>query len=545
MSHIVKMRSNHFHVNRFSLKAVKYCLLFSFFVNQAYGPALAKEITPEWRYSVRQGDTLIHFAKRHLINPADWRVLQTLNNIKNPYRMPLGLIVRVPLNLLKQMPAAAEVVLVSGHANIKSVDNTIQPAAVGNKLGVGTLLITGENSKINVKFADGSIVTVESNSTLKLDTLSLYGGGGMVDTKLRLQQGKLDVVANPTHKQSIMQIYTPTAVAAVRGTQFRVSAEAMTVRQETLDGRVALSAAGEEVAVAKGYGSSSENGNPPLPPVLLLSAPIISSLATKFESVPITFALPMQEGAIAFLGKVSSDAQFNTILGENLSQKNQLTFNDIPDGQHYLKVRAKDNKGLEGYDATHTFVLNARPFAPQSITPAPAAIVRDANPELAWNKVGDAKTYLLELAHDNQFKNMVDSRQLSSTVLKLEKPLQPGEYFWRLASIDGADKGPYATANNFTYKVKPSAPDISQLTVKVLQNRVYVNTINPPEGLAYDVNLSNDMNSQKNVWFAKDLSGQFKFLLKEFGKQTLTLRHIEADGVTGPESVYEFMALPQ
>ena len=97
-----------------------------------------------------------------------------------------GRIVRVPLNLLKQSPAPAVIVLVSGVANVKWLDNTVQAATVGSKISAGTQLITGENSKINLKFADGSIVTLESNTTLNLDALSTYGGGGMVDTKLRL-----------------------------------------------------------------------------------------------------------------------------------------------------------------------------------------------------------------------------------------------------------------------------------------------------------------------------------------------------------------------
>ena len=97
---------------------------------------------------------------------------------------------------------------------------------------------------MQIQFADGSIVTIQPNSTLKLDALSLYGGGGMVDTKLRLQQGGVAVKANPQHVPgNTMQIFTPTAVAAVRGTDFRLLSESKTTRQETLQGRVGLLAA--------------------------------------------------------------------------------------------------------------------------------------------------------------------------------------------------------------------------------------------------------------------------------------------------------------
>lgn len=536
--------------SRFSFQEVKYLLSFALLLalqlnQQTLAAELPNQNQPEWRYSVRPGDNLIHFAKRHLINPDDWRVLQKLNQIKNPYRMQLGQIVRVPLDLVKQLPAPAEVVLVSGQAGILKTDKSVQAVTAGQQLTAGTELVTGENSKLNIKFADGSIVSMQPKSTLKLDTLSMYSGGGMVDTKLRLQRGKVETEANPAHQQgNQMQIITPTAIAAVRGTKFRVSADDVSIRQETLDGKVALAAAGKEVAVDKGFGSLSEGGNPPLPPVLLLPAPVTGNLPVKLEAVPVTFSLPAQDGAVAWLGRVSAEAQFSSILAERLSEGSNLSFNDLPDGKYYLKVRAKDKQGLEGYDATHEFNLNARPFAPKPTAPAQAATVREANPELTWAKVEQVNEYLLELARDADFRHLLDSRRIASNIYKIERNLEPGRYYWRLASIDGADQGPYMTANSFTYKAKPNAPDISQLKVKVAQNKVFVHTINPPEGLTYEAILHNELNQQKNVWHESGLNGEFSFLLKEYGKQTLVLRLVDADGVAGPDAVYEFNASP-
>ena len=518
---------------------------------QAFAAELVKtsqpsSAQPEWRYSIRQGDNLIHFARQHLINPNDWRTLQILNKIKNPYRMQLGQSLRVPLHLVKQLPAPAEVALSSGKAGILKADNSIVPVSAGQQLTAGTELVTGEKSKLNIKFADGSIVSMQPNSTLKLDTLSMYSGGGMVDTTLRLQQGKLETEANPAHIQgNKMQIITPTAVAAVRGTKFRVSANDASITQETLEGKVALIAAGAEVSVDKGFGSLSEGGAQPLPPVLLLPAPGTEILPTKLEAVPAVFSMPAQDGAVAWLGKVSIEPTFNSIAAENISQGTQLSFNELADGKYYLKVRAKDKQGLEGYDALHEFVLNARPFAPKSNAPAAAAMVREANPQLTWANVDQVNEYLLELARDADFKQMLDSRRVVNTAYRIEKNLEPGQYYWRLASLDGADQGPYTVANSFTYKPKPNAPDISQLKVQVLNNKVFVSTIAAPEGLSYLAVLHNEVNQQKNVWQASTSSGEFSFLLKEYGKQTLSLSLVDTDGVAGPEAIYEFNAAPQ
>ena len=545
---------------QFSIKTVKFLLFFAFLTLQFNQALLAETASnqaqnqannqannqAEWKYSVRPGDNLIQFANRYLINPDDWHVLQSLNQIKNPKHLQTGKQIRVPLVLLKQTPASAEVVLASGQAGILKTDNSVQSVTVGQQLGAGTALVTGVNSKLNIKFADGSIVSMQPNSTMKLDTLSMYSGGGMVDTKLRLQQGKVEAEANPAHVRGHqMQIITPSAVAAVRGTKFRVSTDVVSIRQETLEGQVALVAAGEEVAVDKGFGSLSEGGNAPLPPVLLLPAPATNALAHKLEALPAVFSMPAQDGAVAWLGKVSVDEKFDSIAAENLSQDSNLSFSDLPDGKYFLKVRAKDKQGLEGYDATHEFLLNAQPFAPAVTTPTAATTVRDANPELTWTKIEQANEYLLELARDADFKQLLDSRRVVNNAYKIEKNLEPGKYYWRLASIDNAtDQGPYMAASNFTYKAKPNAPDISQLKIAVQNNKVFVTTVNPPAGLAYEAILHNEQNQQKSVWRGTNLGAEFSFLLKEYGKQTLVLRHVEADGLAGPEAKYEFNASP-
>ena len=532
-----------------NFKIANHLLFIIFFA--AYAQAFADNSAaplsqPEWRYSMRPGDNLIIFSKQNLINPDDWRTLQKLNQVKNPHRMRTGQVLRVPLHLVKQLPAPAEVALASGQAGILKTDNSILPVTVGQQLTAGAVLKTGENSKLNIKFADGSIVSMQPNSTLTLDTLSIYSGGGMVDTTLRLQQGKLETEANPKHVQgNQMKIVTPTAVAAVRGTKFRVSTTETAITQETLEGKVGLAAAGKEVPVDKGFGSLSEGGAPPLPPIVLIPAPATDKLPTQLESLPVLFAMPPQDGAVAWLGKVSTEAQFNSIVSEKLSEGAKLSFNDMPDGKYFLKVRARDKLGLEGYDATHEFNLNARPFAPKPQAPAPAAVVREPNPELAWQKIEQANAYLLELARDADFKELLSSQRVATNAYKIEKNLEPGQYYWRLASIDGTDQGPLSAANSFSYKAKPNAPDISQLKMHVHQNKVFINTIDAPDDLSYQAVLHNEVNKQKNVWQGNTASGEFSFLLKEYGKQILSLRLVDADGVTGPEAIVEFNAAPQ
>ena len=59
---------------------IRKMVLLALLLPPSYQPLLAAENAPEWVYSVRPKDTLIHFAKRHLINPQDWRSPATIKS---------------------------------------------------------------------------------------------------------------------------------------------------------------------------------------------------------------------------------------------------------------------------------------------------------------------------------------------------------------------------------------------------------------------------------------------------------------------------------
>lgn len=529
---------------KFRIKVSIVLLLFAFNVPHA----LSEEVV--WKYTVRPKDNLITIGRVHLINPDDWKVVQQLNQVKNPYRMPTGLVLKVPLALVKQGPASAEVVSISGTAELQT-SHGYSPIQVGQMLVAGARLLTKGNSKASIKFADGTIIHMASNTELVLDALSLYSGGAMVDTKLRLQKGQVETYANPKHAPgNATKIITPTAIAAVRGTQFRVEADDVSIKQETLEGKVSLQAESQEVLVGKGYGSFAELGKPPSAPVALLPAVETGRLIKQINRLPIQFELPQLSGAVAWSGQIFTDASLKQIVAEANSSNNSLIFNDLPDGRYVLNVRAKDQNGLAGYDAQHAFVVDARPFAPELISPAQSDVVRYNKPLLQWSRVVDAQRYLLEVATDAGFSQQLISQSVENNSFQLISELAPRQYFWRVTSIAQAeggqdDVGIESEVGQFAYKALPPQPDISQMGVKVSNNRVYIDILPPPKGFVYKVVLENPFNHQKNVWLGKGMQEHFSFLLKEYGEQVLLISFLDDAGVAGPEARYIFEANPQ
>jgi hypothetical protein len=533
------------------MKYMRLLLLNTLLFNSVLfiAPSSAEETM--WRYTVRPGDNLITLAERHLINADDWTELQRINRVQDPYRLPIGSVLRMPLALVKQAAANADVIFVSGQAHWQQSATHWAPLQIGQQLGPGAVIVTKENSKVVIQFADESTTNVVSNSTLSLDALSLYSGGAMVDTKLRLQKGQIETNANPEHIQgNQMQVITPSAIAAVRGTTFRVTADEKATTQETLDGRVALNAADQEVMVNQGFGSKAEQGKQPIPPVVLLPAVDTSNFKAQHAALPVIFEAPPMKGAERWVAKVATDAGFNQLVAEGEFNNNQLVFADVPDGQLYLNLRAKDSEGIVGYEAVHAFNVNARPFQPEIVWPTADAIVREAQPILQWQAVAEVKQYMVEVATDATFNRLIEAKQLDGLRIQLDKPLTPGQYYWRVISLAKADdgqleKGSALQVNAFSYKAAPVMPDISQLKVNVVRNRVFVQLPLPMNGLAYNASLENRFNQQADVWRASDLANQFHFLLREYGQQTLYIRHVDSDGIESEPAIYEFDAQPE
>lgn len=514
----------------------------------AVAPAFAGSVStdtdmPEWRYTLRPGDTLIGVSARYLAEPADWSKVQKHNQISRPRQLTPGNTLRIPLSWLRHEPAPATVVSVTGQVSVQSPEVAERALQVGEQLVSGALISTSANSSATLRFADNSVMVLQPAARLSLDTVSVYAGGGMVDTQLRLQQGRVEIGANPGRTSSSrLQVITPSAVAAVRGTRFRVSADVAVTREETLEGEVGLSAAGKQVGVPEGKGTLAEAGKPPQPPVALLSALDLTTLPARVDTLPMRFTLSAQPGAVSWLGQIAEDMQFEKLLLEATSATPQLSFGDLPDGRYILRVRAADKQGLQGRDAIHAFELDARPFAP--LLTAPGTRVRTALPEWQWSGVVGASGYQIQIARDAGFSDLVQSEHIADPRLKASKELKPGGYFWRVASVDASGQGPFSPFQRLTYDPLPGAPELNQAAPTFADDALTLALPAPPAGLQYELVLSRDADRKQVVWKGLSPDGKLKASPVEPATYFLAARLVEADGTAGPYATRVIEAPP-
>lgn len=111
---------------------------------------------------------------------------------------------------------ACEVMAVSGEA--QRLDG--KALAVGDRLEVGTTLRTGASGRVRLKFSDGSVLVLADRSQLRLEAFSAPAGQPRT-AEFLLETGLIGQRVTPS-ANGAWKVRTPTAVTAVRGTEFSV-----------------------------------------------------------------------------------------------------------------------------------------------------------------------------------------------------------------------------------------------------------------------------------------------------------------------------------
>lgn len=397
----------------------------------------------DWQYVTVPGDTLIGIGQQYLKNPNDWPKVQSENKVEIPRRMPADFRLRIPVALLKVTPAPVSVTAVSGNVRYKGADGGFRPLREGDRLNGGETVLTGPRSSASFRFADGTQLTQQASSKLGFGRLAAYGKTGMISTELNLESGRIETAAARQQAPAGgFQVRTPVAVAGLRGTAFRVGVaeDGRRMSSEVTEGVVAVNARGRTVDVAAGYGTLAEAGRPPVTPRALLAAPDLGAVPATIQRLPLQFTKPEQPGAVAWRARVTGDEAFGTVLRDDVftGQTAQWT-DDLPDGEYFLRARAIDAAGLEGLEAVHRFVLDARPLPPVPVAPALGERLYQTQADFAWSAVPDAHGYVLQIAPTPEFANGVIERKLPA-VVRHQEILAEGDWHWRVASVDETGK---------------------------------------------------------------------------------------------------------
>jgi len=130
----------------------------------------------------------------------------------------------------------------------------------------GDVIRTGEGAHAVLTFFDGSVIELEPDSEIRVETLQATSAGDLLMTMQQTIGRSWHVVSRTLTPNSKYEVRTPAATATVRGTAFLVSVSPQGVSNiQTTDGVVAMIGGGQEVLVPPGFQSNVLPGGVPEP----------------------------------------------------------------------------------------------------------------------------------------------------------------------------------------------------------------------------------------------------------------------------------------
>jgi hypothetical protein len=172
---------------------------------------------------------------------------------------------------------------VQGFAILRKRDRVSQ-AQVGDRLQLeGDEISTGNDSSVLLK-VDTEIGTVEvgENTVLRIRSLQIAEDNGRI-TRLEVLRGRARLQVRPfNHFGSRLEIFTPTGVSGVRGTQFGIVVDPSgKTALATLEGRVSSQAQRQDVMVSAGRQNFTIPREPPSVATQLNNDPQLSYQVVK------------------------------------------------------------------------------------------------------------------------------------------------------------------------------------------------------------------------------------------------------------------------
>jgi hypothetical protein len=502
--------------------------------------ALAPVRAADWIYAVRPGDNPWDLTERYLNGLKYWPRVQTLNQITDPLHIAPGTRLRIPVGWLRPVPAAAVVVALQGEASV-SVGGARRAVSTGVRVSAGAVLTTAADSNLTLEFEDGSRMLLHADSELELRALRRFENTDMVDTDLQLRRGRTENLVRPaTGAADRFEISSPSATTSVRGTEFRLAADAEQTRAEVLAGAVRVANPSARIDVEQGFGTFAHAGRPPAAPVALLPAPDLTGLPALLERMPIALSMPALAGADQYRVQIADRADFTPVRHDAVTGVNWHG-PDLPDGRHYLRVRGIDAHGLEGYSADRAIEVNARPEPPVLVLPGPQAMVIETEPEFQWAAVTGISEYRLQIGRSATLDAPLSDQVATGATQKSPSTLDPGIYYWRVAAIDPAQgQGPFSDTQ--TFRRPPPGPAFDQPAIDDTELLVRWRAGTP--GQRYRFQLAKDEAFTAPLVDATTEIAQYALPRPARGRYYLRVQTLDVDGYAGPFGAVQRLDVP-
>ena len=390
----------------------------------------------EISYRTRLGDTLAAIAAKFTATPSNWMVIARLNGIRSDTRLAVGTLIHIPADLLADQPVEATVVALSGIATATNVDKTQMRLIFGARIVEGMQIETSANGFIVLELTDHSRISLPSNSLIRITTLRATRYTRSPRTTITVVHGSVESVVSPLKEnKGSYRIFSPSAVAGVRGTHFRVAVLANGSTANALfDGVIELErpAFPQRATLQRGFGNivSADGIGAAIP---LLGAPNLRQPPETQDSTGVRFYLTPEPGAVAYHVQVASDIEARHPFIEARSATPQLSLGNLDDGDYSLRMSAVDANGIEGFSRVIPISLQRKNGLNSSSNVLSAPWLGSSDSQqftLRWRSP-PATEFRIQVARDSAFSWLLFNT--TTTVPTLTLPRPPfGTYYTRV-----------------------------------------------------------------------------------------------------------------
>lgn len=310
------------------------------------------EPSEEFLYTVKKTDTVWGICKAYVHDPLCWKKLVVYNQLDNPKYLPPKSIIRIPKAWLIDHSTTALVIAVEGDVLVVHNETKLEERLnVGDKLSQQDI-VKSMNGTAMIQFADDSRLLLKANSSIRMASLQFYDASQLVNTRVELLKGRVKAqVEKLTNKNSQYQISTPAAVAAVRGTEFRVArsesklGNSVEMRTELLTGALEVASDLNKQYIVSGQGVLAIEGKGVGQPVRLLARPLMALNESQKIILPLNLKWKIIDKAASYKVTLMT---LESQVWEKTTSEPEVMIEDIGSGRYKLLIRGIDEQGFEG-----------------------------------------------------------------------------------------------------------------------------------------------------------------------------------------------------
>jgi outer membrane protein assembly factor BamB len=176
------------------------------------------------------------------------------------------------------------------------------------------------------------------------------------------------------------------------------------------------------------------------------------SVVYSLSNNSINFSWSENEMASGYILEVSDSSDFSSILKSADTALRRIALENIEPGEYFWRIKSRINAGgteTEKLSAPTKFSVERKAefSRPKLIRPAEGdkidrIVFRGKGAILSWNSEPGFASFDVDLASDNEFKQIIFSENRNVNFAEIRRELPLGKYYWRVKGIPAADGAP-------------------------------------------------------------------------------------------------------